>query len=529
VSALALPRPRALFAAHPQVRRIAAEWLVPVALAAAVAVWGMRGVSTNEFAHPDAPRHALNGVLIHDWITQGHLENPVRFAKRFYSRLPGTSIPYHPPLFPAVESLFYMAGGVNRLSARLAIAFSAFLAALLLFWLVRATHGGAGFAALSVAITFLIPEVQRDAADVMLEMPSLVFVLAALWSLRGGKSFGMAQAVPFGLLAAAAIWTKQQAVFLIGVPFLMSALARQWRAILRRPVWLASGIILASAAALVSLTALAGAGDNRQWDPINFVIPFQHLAFYAGGLARENGIVAAVLAGSALLFPLVRPTARNHLYLAWAVSSLALLLVMPPVVERYLFFTYPALAVLACDAGRRLLPSALPGYARTIAGCAAILLAAFFWLRPPEFVRGPGRAAALVMQNHPARILYCGFNDGDFLFAVRELDPGAKTIVIRGDKLPRETFTPQAMERFARDYGVEYIVIERIHYPRKWTRLAEDPAPSMQWLASVRVASSMHFENGETKVFRFLRPSPTPKTTLQVRSDLVKSGLQVDF
>src|SRR5579862_4994946 len=68
------------------------------ALALLFASWGARGMFTTEFADPDAARHAMNGVLIHDWLRSGQWLHSLQFARNFYSHFPAISIPYHPPL-----------------------------------------------------------------------------------------------------------------------------------------------------------------------------------------------------------------------------------------------------------------------------------------------------------------------------------------------------------------------------------------------------------------------------------------------
>src|SRR3712207_7923897 len=49
-------------------------------------------------------------------------------------------------------------------------------------------------------------------------------------------------------------------------------------------------------------------------------------------------------------------------------------------------------------------------------------------------------------------------SNGAFIFAVRGLDPGLRTIVLRGEKLPKRTFAPDEFESFAHRYGIQYVV-----------------------------------------------------------------------
>ena len=82
--------------------------LAPYALALMFALWGLRGIS-NTNLYSDAPNHLMNGALLADLIRSGEFTSPLQYAKNYYSRLPATTIPFHPPMFPAFESLFFLA------------------------------------------------------------------------------------------------------------------------------------------------------------------------------------------------------------------------------------------------------------------------------------------------------------------------------------------------------------------------------------------------------------------------------------
>jgi hypothetical protein len=48
----------------------------------------------------------MNGVFIHDLLRDGKLRAPVEYGKYYYGHLSALSLPYHPPLFPLIESTF---------------------------------------------------------------------------------------------------------------------------------------------------------------------------------------------------------------------------------------------------------------------------------------------------------------------------------------------------------------------------------------------------------------------------------------
>ena len=78
----------------------------PYLLSVLFALLALRGVDADNVISADAARHAMNGAFVHDLIRDGKLTTPVEYGKYYYSHFPALSLPYHPPLFPVVESLF---------------------------------------------------------------------------------------------------------------------------------------------------------------------------------------------------------------------------------------------------------------------------------------------------------------------------------------------------------------------------------------------------------------------------------------
>src|SRR6266481_2307403 len=94
--------------------------LITAGLALFFGWWGFRGAPGSNPIFPDASRHMLNGAMLYDMMRTGNVGRPVAFAQSWYARLPAISLPYHPPLFPLFESLFYAVFGVRYWAARLA-------------------------------------------------------------------------------------------------------------------------------------------------------------------------------------------------------------------------------------------------------------------------------------------------------------------------------------------------------------------------------------------------------------------------
>ena len=117
---------------------VATSWLstnnVRLALALVTALLTSRYISDGGFRFPDAPRHAMDGVLFLDMINQGGWRDPVAFTKQFYAHYPCLGFPYHyPPFFAFAETAVFAIFGPSVVAARLTVLGFHVLAVLLLF------------------------------------------------------------------------------------------------------------------------------------------------------------------------------------------------------------------------------------------------------------------------------------------------------------------------------------------------------------------------------------------------------------
>jgi 4-amino-4-deoxy-L-arabinose transferase-like glycosyltransferase len=213
---------------------------LPFLLGLVFALASLRSLPGGNIIDPDAARHAMNGAFVRDFVAGGQFTHPVAFGKRYYSHYPALSMPYHPPLFPVAEAAFYALGGVKLTVARLAVASAVAISAVLLYGLIVAAYGSQALAFLST-FTFLSWHwSQWVANDVMLEFPALAVLLASLYFIR--DPVDRPQLYIFAVIAGAAVWTKQNTLFLGLIPFACVFLRRDWQVLRRKTVWLASAL-----------------------------------------------------------------------------------------------------------------------------------------------------------------------------------------------------------------------------------------------------------------------------------------------
>ena len=516
--------------------------LAPYLLALFFALAALRGAGGGTVTDTDAARHFMNGAFLHDLAASGNLMRPVEYGKEYYSRLPALSMPYHPPLFPAIEALFFFVFGVKLVVARALVALAVGISAWFLYRLVRATEGSDALAACVTVAVFSSFYFQLVATDVMLEFPAFAFATAALHTVRDlKKGYTLRRALLFALLAAAAVWTKQFTVFLGAVPPLYALLERRWQILFSRPMWISTGLF-AGAVALVA--ALSIPLHNAGISPLPLDAGAfrerieRNLLFYTSRVppaALALAILAALCLAAGLIWLVRRrawPDLRLGFYAVWGVTASGVVLLVPHD-PRYVFNVIPpAMAILFVilhRAGGTILGERRAWVAPAVLAGALLVSGLSF---RPEFLRGPAEAAALVVRSAPARVIYMGDADGNFTAAVRLLDPSLKTTVIQGEKLGPSAYQAEAFEAFCQHYGVGWAVFENTQSPelaakrQKWIALLRTPAPSMHPERSIPLESTRTRWRGTLEVYR-VALSGRPTWTLTVPFWSVPGSVEV--
>lgn len=512
--------------------------LAPYALALMFALWGLRGIS-NTNLYSDAPNHLMNGALLADLIRSGEFTSPLQYAKNYYSRLPATTIPFHPPMFPAFESLFFLAFGVNVISARIAIAVSVVLAVLLLYRLIVDAGGSRLVALCAVATLFSMKAYTYLASNVMLEIPTLALVLAAMYQLRRiDAGYRLRDGLLFALFGGAAVWTKQQAVFVGLVPFLYVIITRRWRVLAGRTIWVSSMLFGALVLAFTLLTVpFSGVGTATEIPPqqilISRIVP--KLLFYISELQEALGWIPSLWISASLLYlSLWKPQNRQSntavdLCLAWVPAVFLTFFPTWHVDRRYLFFLYPPLLVIAyftfSQFCQRVLWRTHGWYLPAATSVLCVALAP--WNPSTPTVMGPAEAAAVVVNGAPRRVLYCGVvGTGNFIFGVRAADPWLRTVVLRADKLGKRLSTSE-LEQFAQRYGVEMVVAPRAEIEQPCDSLGAGAPSTFILERELPLVSSRRSLNGKISIYRFANPSPAPEKTLRVKIPKIRGHLDL--
>ena len=416
---------------------VACALLAMICLAVSARAWN------SEFTYPDAARHAMDGVFVHDFLRAPNWANPWKFALSYYGRYPCVAFMlYYPPGYAVFQAPFFWIFGVNVFAVTMA-AVVCLIGFAVLWYLWVSRFGGRWIAFWGGAFAVSSVVFVRWAGEAMLEIPALFLLTCASAAYMSFlKNGGLRRLVLAALVFGLAIETKQTAAFLlpalVAAPFLLDGKSH----FNRRNVSLSLVAFILVCAPVGYVTArfgganlAAAAGDART--PLlsieNWTTNFRFLATTQIGLALAflglaGAIFAAAKRDKAMLF-LVLFAAAN--YLAFSLVSYKS--------SRLSMFWVPAVATLGvyavCEIGGK------KRY-KELKVVLVILLALFqgaYLFRFGKFitVKGYKEAAKYVAaQTGGAHtVLIQAHHNGNFIFHMRAQDRQGRYGVLRSSKL----------------------------------------------------------------------------------------------
>lgn len=314
----------------------------------AIALQFKLGAYHSEFGY-DESSHYVSGLLIHDYLTSGFPESPLRFLRDFASAYPQVGIGHWGPFWYGIEALWMLLFGWSRAAMLVLSAVTTALIAAVMYRMAVKALGRllAGFAALAFVFS---PVTQVSSASVMLDgAMALICLLAAISWFRYSRAPNYTDATAFGLLATAGLLTKGNAGCLVLVPPLFLLLDRNWGLMKRASFWLPAGIVLLLAGPWsVATYHLVAQGFRFGWGwPYSSVavvenfrilvtafgplllllVPLGAIPLFASrtGETRDLAATGFVLLVAVLVFQCVVPAAIQDRYLEPALPPLMLL------------------------------------------------------------------------------------------------------------------------------------------------------------------------------------------------------------
>lgn len=396
-----------------------------------------------QFWSSDAPRHAMNGAFVHDLLAAMPWQDPKGFALQYYAQYPALTIVFYPPLFYLAEAVAYSIGGVSDVSALATEAMFAFLLAVGGYGIGRLVF--APFAAFGLAL--LIggsPATIYWGRQVMLDIPYTAIIALAVWAFIGHLQSAR-PALLYATAAAilAAFYIKYNAAFMLPA-FAVVLFAVRGRAALRdRHVWIACamaavllvpGLFMATQFALVNTDGIKGRDiDLPRWS-------LEAWVYYLSLLPSQIGWVTALLALPGVCLALLRPRGQAEritgmVLFAWFVAGYLIFSLIGHKEPRIEVVLLPPVAFFAAFALHRLLPLRFGSVGIAALGAATLSASLFVW--PTPGISGFPAIATYVAANAPQDgvVVFSGYRDGNFVFAMRTHGERRDLHTIRADKL----------------------------------------------------------------------------------------------
>jgi hypothetical protein len=417
---------------------------VAACILAAAALLLFTSPTGGDFWWADAPRHAMDGVFVHDLVHAHPATGLKAWAIAYYFRHPALTILFYPPLFAAVEAGFFLLFGVSHFCAQAVVA--AFTALLAFSAYALARNMMPCLAALGCALLVIgVPETALWGRQVMLDIPAYALATAAaaclLLYLRAPTPQPLA-VYGAALLLLAGIYTKYNTAFVLPPMALAAMMARSprpWRDrhLVRAAAVFAVGLLPAVALFLAfgrlnlqsvtGISAVSPAGAPAAWLYYLWALPGQMgwvpllvaipgVGMLAGASVRQRDWTAAMLLG-------------------WLICGYAVFSCIALKQPRFDLALGLPLCVAACLALCGLRPPRL-GPSLCVALGGVVLLHSVVFDRVPR-VDGYRALALWLGHEAPANavIVFSGYRDGNLIFGLIADAHRPDIAVVRADKL----------------------------------------------------------------------------------------------
>nr|WP_294551573.1 glycosyltransferase family 39 protein [uncultured Rhodopila sp.] len=442
--------------------------LTPNLLPAALII-GIAGVlfqttpKSEDFWWTDGASFALNGALVHDYLVSGFHRTPMAFAGEWFRHYPAVTISLYPPIFPLAEAFAFTLFGVSHAVAQATVAAFTGLAVFGGYRLARTAMGRAEAGA-GVLLLFAAPTILLWSRQVMMELPSLAFLLLAAACFLGFQASRRTRDLVLSvLLLLAAVYTKQTAIFAVPAFAVALIATAGWQGLRDRRVW------LAAAAGVIGLLPLAGFTLIAAREALDIALG-RGIAAASGGALQGGGHLAQTVAYGLALpevvgWPLLvaaacytalvpvrgwRTPAEQRLAVlmfAWFACGFAFVSFTGHFDARYALPLAVPCAMLCA-----LLIARLPG--RTIRPFAALTAgAAWFavsvWAHPIDRISGYDAVAAYILDHSKQddAIWFQASESKSVSFSLRSRSPEPKVVLLRAEKFLVDY-------RIARDWGI---------------------------------------------------------------------------
>jgi hypothetical protein len=442
-----------------------------------------------DFWWSDAPRHALNGAFVKDFVAAHPIDDPVQWAINYYLMRPALTLMFYPPLFYGVEAIAFALFGVSHFVAQFAVSLFVLLLAVSAYTLSRMCLPR--WSALGAALLAIgSPEAALWGRQVMLDLPAYALIVASACCLtrylRDGRPLSIYLTALFLL---AAIYTKYNAGFVAPALIAVLLIAKGRRVLGDRHAIVAGALTVFGLLPAIFILFKFGAVNGDSVSGLEGTLPLNSLAcwlFYIKALPGQLGTLTVALgAGGLALIVGQIAKRRDHgihpLLLLWlAVGYLFFTLIGLKETRNTVMVLLP-LTIAAPLFLLEILPKSFGEAAGLALGVGT--LGYTLILCPVPRVEGYQDIALYLAKNVPydGVVLYSGYRDANLIFDLGTHRDRSDISIVRVDKLllsapvgerrrgiKQADYDVATIARMLRELGATYFVVQ----PGFWSDLS---------------------------------------------------------
>jgi len=441
----------------------------------------------------DSPRHALNGAFIMDMLKDMPTSNPIGYAHDYYSRFPALTILFYPPLYSFILAPFYAIFGVSQETALLAgfVCYCFFAVGtyyLARFWLSSFASFGATF------ILCVAPEIAFWGRQVMLEIPVYAFMVWSAYHLNRYVRTDQIKYLYFSVaLLVLVAYTKSPVVF-ITLPYLIVLFQHRGMEVFKdKHNYVILALAILGMIPLIYITFEFGQSNiqaaTNSPEAINDTFTLEVLFWYLIRIPSQLGwaTITGLFVAIATFFLWTKDktqTIKNSLFLIlWFVVGYFFYTFIELKLVRFSIHMLLPLAIFvgfACDKINEKKQYLGSGF---IAIIMVLTLAETMTTRPVEYLAGYNDVVEKVTKLAPqnSNILFSGYHDGLFIFAMRAIGDRPDVSTVRSDKLllriasrrelgvEEKNYTIEEIAELINKFAIHYVVAQ----PDFWTDLKQ--------------------------------------------------------
>jgi 4-amino-4-deoxy-L-arabinose transferase-like glycosyltransferase len=440
----------------------------------------LRGIHKGEFSeNVDETVHASTGLYVASLIHDLPLRHPIQYTYRYYAQYPSLGIVMYPPAFYIIEGIAFSIFGASVVTARMTVLFLALFGMYFWFKLVSELEDEYT-AALSTILLAFLPSVLKYEKVVMLDIPLMVFCIAAsyFWIiyLRRGAARHLYWFATFLCLA---FLTKHHAIYLPIWCLITLIALKKWDRVWNRKALGAAAVcaLVLAPVYIVQIFMNVSLALNLKGTSANATMWW---GYYWSKLPELIGWGAVVLSVVGIMVSLLHPKREGTIVmLAWIVSCYVFFSLIRHKEARYIIYWVPAYAYFAVAPFTR--RTSLPWLRFVGAALVTVVLASYTvraWTYQRPYVSGYAQVAQHLTQQQGGCVLVDMDLPGNFVFFMRADDPARRFVILRKALYAARTMREWGVTEFAQSQGdvqqilnadsVRYVVVEKnsaLHFP----------------------------------------------------------------